>query len=163
VKSYGEEKWNEIVSTIDFPHIIIDTSNVDDRIFFELLSNIQKVLNIEYSEIFDLFAEHWIFSYVHRIGFAYFLSNHTSSKEALTEMDRIHKIVTINVLGSKPPSFRFTWLDDNTLFIDYLSERNLIDLCVSLIKAIAKYYSDKIKVEKIENNQLKVIFLVEES
>jgi hypothetical protein len=158
INVYGKAKWNEIEANIEFPHIIIDTSNISDSIFIESLNTIQSMLNITWEEIFNIFSEHWIFSYAHKIGFAYFLNKYKSSREALPEMDRIHRVVTINVLGSNPPSFKCSWVDENTLLIDYYSDRNLIDLCLALIKAMGKYYNDNLAVEKMESNSLKVSF-----
>lgn len=158
INAYGQDNWKKIESNINFPHIIIDTANIDDSIFIDALNNIQSILNITLDELFNIFSEHWIFSYAHKIGFAYFLNKHKSSKEALPEMDRIHRVVTINVLGSNPPSFKCSWVDENILLVDYYSERNLIDLCLALIKAMGKYYNDNLVVEKIGNNSLKVSF-----
>jgi len=158
INNYGKNKWSEIVVGINIPHIIIDTSNMDDSIFMEVANNTQSILNITYEKLYDIFAEHWIFSYAHKIGFAYFLNKYSSSREALPEMDRIHKVVTINVLGSNPPSFKCTWLDNNILLIEYISDRNLIDLCIALIKAMSKYYKDNVEIEKLENNKLQIHF-----
>ena len=158
ISTYGKDKWEGVVIGINLPSIIIDTVNIDDSLFIEALNNAQSMLNISWDHLFDIFAEHWIFSYAHKIGFAYFLNKHKSAKEALFEMDRVHKVVTINMLGSKPPSFRCVWLDNNTLLMDYFSERDLIDMSIALIKAMGKYYNDHLNIKKIDRNRLEIKF-----
>jgi hypothetical protein len=162
INNYGKDKWEDIAIAVELPPVIIDSINVDDTLFIELLNYAQPLLNLNWEKLFDMFAEHWIFSYAHTIGFAYFLNKHKTSRDALFEMDKIHKVVTINLLGSKPPSFKCVWLDDNTLLMDYFSERNLIDLAIALVKALGKYYNDQLEIGKVDSNRLEIRFLDKE-
>jgi hypothetical protein len=162
INNYGKDKWEDIAIAIELPPIIIDSINIDDALFIEALNYAQPLLNISWEDLFVMFAEQWIFSYAHTIGFAYFLNKHKTSRDALFEMDKIHKVVTINMIGSKPPSFKCVWLDDNTLLMDYFSERDLIDMAVALIKALGKYYNDHLKIEKVDGNRLEIKFFDKE-
>ena len=72
-------------------------------------------------------------------------------------MDKIHTNVIKTYGGSTPPRFSFEE-HGNKLIIYYNSKRNLVDLLMSLVKGTAKYYKEKINVNKVDNKTIEVEF-----
>ena len=48
--------------------------------------------------------------------------------------------------------------DADTLVMTYQSERGLIDLAVSMTKAIGTYFREEIKVTKLSTTRLEIVF-----
>jgi hypothetical protein len=66
-------------------------------------------------------------------------------------MDKIHVNVINTYGGSTPPRFKFED-QGNKLIMHYNSKRNLIELLVSLIKGVAKFYKEKVNIN-IKNDK----------
>ena len=81
-----------------------------------------------------------------------------NSKELLLKMDDIHDKVTKNIPNALPPRFEYEWKNDKTLILKYKSKRGLIDILLGLVKGVGKYYKEDLKVTKISNDKLQVIF-----
>jgi len=70
-------------------------------------------------------------------------------------------MTTKNLPHPTPPKFeyQYQWENDHTLLITYKSKRNLNDIVMSHIKAVAKHYNEKINLQKIQDNVICVEFL----
>jgi len=73
-------------------------------------------------------------------------------------MDNLHVIMTKTIKNANPPRFDFNWKDDKTLIMNYKSKRNLIDMLVGLARGVGKFYKENIKVTKIANDKIQVVF-----
>ena len=73
-------------------------------------------------------------------------------------MDYVHATVIKNVPNAQPPRFEYEWLDDKTLIMKYKSRRRLIDFMVGSIKGVGKYYKEDLRVTKLGNDKVKIIF-----
>jgi len=78
-------------------------------------------------------------------------------------MDNIHKMVTQNIPNAHPSRFTYDWENDKTLVMIYNSDRGLIDFLVGLIKGVGMYYKENLKVMKLANDKVQIIFSWKES
>ena len=73
-------------------------------------------------------------------------------------MDELHIRVTHHFDNAQPPRFNYTWKNDTTLIITYKSHRRLIDFFAGLAKGVGKYYKEDIKVTKLSEEQVEIVF-----
>jgi len=67
-------------------------------------------------------------------------------------------MVTKNIQNAHPPRFEYEWKDQKTLIMKYKSHRNLIDFLVGLIKSVGKFYKEDLKVTKLTNDKVEIVF-----
>jgi hypothetical protein len=161
VKEYGMDKWEELRVASELPTILLDSGNVNDDKVIAAFNMAPDILNVSWQKLMDLFAENWTFNYANKIGYGFFLKKHKSAREAIMNMNKIHQMATSNIKDANPPSFDFKWENDNTLYVEYKSQRNLFDICLSCVKALGKYYKENLQITKAGNNKIRIIFPAE--
>ena len=116
-----------------------------------------NVLNIDMVKFCDYFGEFWVCDYSQK-SYKHFYDRCKNAKEFLLKMDNLHVIMTKTIKNANPPRFDFNWKDDKTLIMNYKSKRNLIDMLVGLARGVGKFYKENIKVTKIANDKIQVVF-----
>lgn len=81
-----------------------------------------------------------------------------SAKEFLLRVDSIHQAMTQIQPDARPPRFEYEWKDDKTLILKYISHRGFIDFVVGLAKGVGKYYKEDLKVAKLGNDRVELVF-----
>jgi len=160
-KVYGEEAWGNILTAFgndsDFSFGTRIRDDIDEVESIELFILSSNVLKVPLSEIFDVFGEHWCVDYSPRV-YGVFYRGMNSTKDAVTKLDHVHEVVTAHIKGAYPPRFIYEWEADNLLIVTYKSDRNLIDLFISLIKGLDKKFSDTTDIEKLDEQRLRLTF-----
>ncbi len=158
-EKFGEDKWEEILQTsgLDTVYMIQPSENIDDELVLRMIDSTCKVLNITQVQAADAFGEYWVNVFAPRVYHVYY-KGVDSAKDFLLKMDEIHKKVTNDIEGSKPPSFEYELTSENKLIINYKSERGLIDILIGLIKGVGKYFKEDLAVKKLSDNKVEVIF-----
>ncbi|MCK4545540.1 heme NO-binding domain-containing protein [candidate division WOR-3 bacterium] len=159
MEKYGKEKWEAILkkADLDTSFIMLPISNIDDEIVLKIVNSVCEILNISLVQAADAFGEYWVAVYAQKLYHSFFI-NVKTAKEFLLKMDSVHVTTTKNMPDAHPPRFEYEWKDDKTLIMKYKSERNLIDIFVGLIKGVGKYYKEDLKVTKLEDNKVEIIF-----
>ncbi|CAG1005183.1 MAG: heme NO-binding domain-containing protein [Candidatus Methanoperedens sp.] len=160
VKSnFGNDKWEKTLETAGMSKTSFFTpiQNVDDEKVMKIIESVCKVANISHAQASDAFGDYWVNVYAPKLYGSYFKGANTS-KELLLKMDDIHDKVTKNIPNALPPRFEYEWKNDKTLILKYKSKRGLIDILLGLVKGVGKYYKEDLKVTKISNDKLQVIF-----
>ena len=73
-------------------------------------------------------------------------------------MDQVHFTSTKTIEGAKPSRFDYQWVNDKTLIMHYKSHRGLIDFMVGLIKGVGKYFNEDLRVRKLDNKRVEIVF-----
>lgn len=156
----GQEKFQEILKHAGYKEepIIFAISDVDDEIFFKILYSTSKVLDIPLHQITEAFSDYWIHEYTQKV-YKKVYQLYDSLKDFLLDLNWVHEMTTKNLPHPTPPKFEYQWENDHTLLITYKSKRNLIDMVMSHIKSAAKHYNEKINLQKIQDNVIRVEFL----
>jgi hypothetical protein len=157
-KEYGETKWEELRVASDLPKILLDSGNIDDDKVITAFNMAPDILGVSWQKLMDSFADYWTFNYSGKIGYSFFLKKHKSAREAILDINTVHQMATSNIRDAKPPLFDFKWENDNTLYVEYKSERGLFDICLSCLKALGKYYKEDLNIKKAGNNKICIIF-----
>lgn len=160
--NFGRVKWEDALEDagMDRHAIFSATNKVDDAAVMKVVASVCKVLNITPLQAADAFGDYWVNTYAPRIYGAYFQEAHTA-KELLLSMDKIHETVTSTIPNAHPPRFDYMWRDSRTLIMTYKSPRGLIDFLVGLIKGVGKYFKEELRVRRLNNTDVEVVFLNE--
>ena len=157
--NFGEQKWEEIMQQAgENPQkVFYPVSFVDDETVFKLIENTCKVLNLTKEQACDAFGDYWVNTYAPKLYSMYF-TKYESAKQFIMGMDRTHEIITINMPNARPPRFTFENVDENTIIVNYISARNMIDFYIGLVKGISKYFNTPINVKKLSEERVKLTF-----
>ena len=157
--NFGENKWKEIVQQSgENPQMaIFATSDIDDKTAFKLIENTCKVLNLTKQQACDAFGDYWVNTYAPKIYSIYY-PNFENAKQFIMGMDKTHETVTKNMLNARPPRFTFEEVDENTIIVNYLSTRKMINFYTGLVKGIGKYFNTPIDIKKLSEERVKLTF-----
>lgn len=161
IKKYGDNKWKEVLRSFDIPanhSFALDINkDIDEQLSVQLFVKSAEVCGVSLQQIFDDFGEYWCVHYAPTVYKALYIGT-KSTKEFITKLDFIHDIVTKRIPNAHPPRFRYEWESDDVLLLHYRSSRGLIDLLVSLIKGLDKYFGNKTGIERIDDEHLRLTF-----
>ncbi len=159
VEKFGEEKWEQClnVNGFDTDHVFLVRDDVDDAIVMKIINSLPEILGLTIQDIIDAFGDYWVNVYSPQI-YHYYYQIYTSLKEFIFATPKIHNDITANIPNAVPPNFVFTWLNDKELKIEYYSKRNMVDFAIALIRGLAKYYNEKIDIQKKDNSAFVVYF-----
>jgi hypothetical protein len=112
---------------------------------------------LSFTQVADAFGDYWVNEYSQRIYRVYY-DGCKMAKEFLLKMDSVHVASTRNMPNAHPPRFEYEWKDDKTLIMHYKSPRGLIDFMVGLIKGVAKYYKEDLKITELDDKRVEIVF-----
>lgn len=158
-KNFGIDKWEKILIQSGFEDykVFYIAEDVDDGKVVEMLKSTCAVLHITLEQAADAFGEYWVCTFAPRV-YPTFFSGIKTAKDFLLKMDGIHDLVTKNMKGARPPRFEYNWENEKTLLMTYNSSRGLIDLLPGLVKGTGKYFKENVKVQKLNDKQLRITF-----
>ena len=73
-------------------------------------------------------------------------------------MDEVHATVTKNMPNAHPPRFKFENVNENTIIVNYLSGRNMIDFYIGLVKGVGNYFKTPITIKKLSEKKVELTF-----
>jgi len=157
--SFGEETWSKVLERAGLPTatIFVHVEGVEDEKAIAIVKAICEVCKLSLAEVADAFGDYWVNTYAPRI-YKSFYERYPSAREFILAMDTVHTTVARTLKDAKPPRFEYEWEDDRTLIIHYISHRNLVDFVVGLVKGVGRYFATPLKVEKLDEKRVKVLF-----
>jgi len=159
IEKFGIDKWKNALlkAGIGKEPLIMPISNVDDQIFLRVVNSLCEVLNISFIQAADAFGDYWVNVYSQKMYGVYYEGIKTA-KEFLLKMDSVHVATTRSMPNAHPPRFEYKWKNENTLIMTYKSQRGLIDFLVGLIKGVGKFYREDLRVTKLGNDTVEIVF-----
>ncbi len=158
-EKHSDAIWTEILLTsgLEANALFVPYDDVDDNIMGKIIENTCKLLNINRKQITLAFGEYWMCTYAPKIYQVYFLGK-KNSKDMILSLSKIHDMVTKKIPNAHPPKFEYNWIDDNSLIINYLSNRKMIDFFQGLLYGVGKHFNENLKVTQLSDTQVKVVF-----
>jgi hypothetical protein len=158
-EKFGEDKWKDALgsSGLDRETTFLVTEDIDDIVVLKVIHSLCKILNISLIQAADAFGDYWINVFAPRIYQPYY-DGVNSSKAFLSNMDRVHISTTKILPDAHPPRFEYDWKNDRTLVMTYKSKRGLIDFMIGLIKGVGKYFKEDLKVTKLGDDKVEIVF-----
>jgi len=151
-KKFGQGKWkeclqkagvteNKVYSTID---------DVSDAEVMAIIKGVSAAGSLSMEQVFDAFGEYWSTVYAPEIYKIYF-DKAKNAREFLLNLDQVHTAMTRSMKSARPPHFRYEWQGDKHLIMHYTSDRGLVALMPGLVRGVAKYYKENLKVSVTGN------------
>ncbi len=159
IKKFDSKVWFSIFEKSSFPKEfpLLKTEIYDDKYFFELLEISAKELNVEYNDLYELFAEYFLNEYVPKNLF-YVVENIRSSRDMFRNLDLIHEILSLSASLELIPRFEYTEADDaKEAILIYKSQRKLYDLFYIMTKTVCEKYGD-CRIERVASEKLKIVY-----
>lgn len=161
IKYHGADAWTQVTKAAGLgEHYSYGTrirDDIDEIQSIELFVLSANTLGIELSQLFDEFGEYWCVEYSPKVYGVFYRGMH-STRDAVTKLDRVHETVTNHIPNANPPRFIYNWKAPNVLELIYQSDRNLIDLFISLVKGLNKKFGDFTEIEKISEQVVLLTF-----
>ena len=156
---FGEDNWKTILVKSGLPKdtVIYGHHDIEDEVIMKVINNTCEVLGITLQQAADAFGEYWMTEYAPKKYFAFF-SEKKTAKEFLLNMDKLHIKMTDKLENAKPPKFTYKEIDKKTIIMTYISSRNLEPIWIGLIKGVGKYFNEKINIENLSKNSVKITF-----
>lgn len=160
INKFGIDNWNKSLEMSGLPKntIFLAGQDIADETILKVADSVCKVLNITMQQAADAFGDYWVSEYAANIYKPFYKA--TTAKDFLLNMDNVHTLITKNLPNAHPPRFTYEWENENTLIMHYKSERALIDFLVGLVKGVGKYFKENLKVTKIGDDKVKIIFSI---
>uniref|UniRef100_UPI0040491D6B heme NO-binding domain-containing protein n=1 Tax=Fulvivirga sp. TaxID=1931237 RepID=UPI0040491D6B len=166
IERYGQSVWVKCLQLMGYPEDhsfdVAIRDDIDEKESIQLFVNSASAANVPLSQIFDDFGEHWCCTYAPGL-YPVFFQEVSNTKNALLKLDWLHEVVTRKIPNAHPPRFLYTHLDENTVEVEYFSDRGLIDLFISLIKGLNKKFGDHSQIEKLSSRKIKILFNTSET
>lgn len=157
-KTYGEEVKDYVSKEMGNPSFL-PGNGYPDQILHQMAELVSKKTGVSQQKFFSHVGEASIKSF-QRMYRSYFKGDNL--KELLLAMNEIHKNLTKDNPGLKPPKFEYEDKGD-TLIMTYISERGYGEYFLGIIQAAANHMGEKIKLDsrKIsdEKTQATITFL----
>ncbi len=144
----GKEKFDEIRKEAGLTSAILATDGYPDEVFEKMLDITAQRAHQSRSEIerqFGKFAIHEL-----KKSYVVFFRPDFTAKDFIKDMNRVHQQATKNIPGSTPPIFEYEEPDENTLVINYKSQRKLCDFLKGLIEGAAEIYNEKATITETQ-------------
>jgi hypothetical protein len=158
-KRGSREHWERVLREAGYDRNELFTMNEDvpdDRVT-ELMGATCKVMGWELQRTFDEFAEYWMCDYGPRIYIAFY-DGKATAREFLATMDNVHIVVTNSMANARPPRFTYEWPNPHTMVMHYDSQRGLVDLMISFIKGVGKYYKEPLEITTLTPSTVQIVF-----
>ena len=147
--NFGEEAWERIkaASGVD-AELFIRNETYPDDVTYRLVGAAAQVLGVDASVVLETFGEHWILSTA-REGYGDLLDAAGKTlPEFLQNLPNFHSRVVLIFPKLKPPRFRCTDVQDESLILHYYSHRpGLTALVVGMVRGLGKMFDTDVSTE----------------
>ena len=156
-KFHGDEGWEAVAEAngyeADFSFATKIRDDIDEKHSIDLFVKGAETLQIPLTTLFDQFGEYWCCEYAPQV-YGAFYRGLKGTKEGVTRLDRVHDTVTRHIPNAAPPRFIYNWIHENELELTYKSDRNLLDLFISLVKGLDKNFNEETEIIKLNDYQV---------
>jgi hypothetical protein len=158
-EQFGKDTWQQSLEDAGIRRntMFLTITDVDDATVMNVIQAVCRNVGITLEQAADAFGDYWVNVYSQKL-YAQFYANHTTAKDFLLDMDKLHLSMTKTMPTAHPPRFRYEWSQENTLIIHYQSHRGLIDFVVGLAKGVGTFYQETLNVSKIGPDKVRVVF-----
>jgi predicted hydrocarbon binding protein len=154
VKSrFGEETWQQIRQKASVENeTFLSMEGYPDDVTHRLVRAGSEVLGLSPAEIMQAFGEFWV-QYTAAEGYGELMDmSGDDLPEFLQNLDNLHARVGVSFPQLKPPAFESTEVDENTLTLEYRSEREgLAPMVIGLVKGLGNRFDTEVEVDQTKS------------
>ncbi len=151
---FGEETWQQICSTAAVESSFLSMEGYPDDLTHRLVKASSTILGLSTAEIMEAFGEFWV-QYTAEAGYGELLDmSGDDLPEALENLDNLHARLGVIFPKLKPPSFGSEKLSDQTLTLEYHSEREgLAPMVIGLVKGLGARLDTDVTIVQTKHRQ----------
>jgi len=154
----GKKFWDEILEEAGLQHkVILASSDFEDEKAAKILGIAAKKMNIPVAKLANELGEYWVLVSTQKLYSSYY-RKYKQLKDFILAMDNIHVEITNSVKNAKPPRFKYKWINESTLEMEYISHRKMMDYLLGALKGSSKYYDTPIRLRQIGTNKVVITF-----
>ena len=154
-----ESDWRELLHTsgIGYEKIILPNTSIPDIYVDRIIDLMCEQLMMNREELLLSLGSFFITNTAARF-YKTILDKYNSLKDFIHNLNNIHSNLTSMMKVADPPTFEITE-GNNKLIIKYNSKRKFIDFACGAFAGAGKYYKEKVKVKKDNNNTISITWI----
>jgi hypothetical protein len=153
INKYGENKYQEILKKAGVNvDVFLGMEQYPDEITYQLVGATSEILDISASEFLEKLGIFWV-EYTSSGSYKdIFDMSGDDFVTFLLNLNDLHTRVSSILSELKPPSFKCTNIEKNSLHLHYYSDRaGLAPMVIGLVKGLGKKFNTGVKVEQISH------------
>lgn len=150
-KNYGAQQWAELLEAADLGRkVYLPTQVYPDSEVVSLVVKASNATKKSVPEILEAFGE-FIAPSLLKI-YSASIKSEWNTIDLLEHVENtIHKAVRFADRNAAPPELGCERISTNKVVIDYTSKRNMVDVGIGIIKAIAKIKNEAINIKRTDS------------
>lgn len=151
IKGHGEEIWERIKETAGVDvEIFISNESYPDEVTYNLVNAVSEHLELPSSQVLEEFGIHWVL-YTAVEGYGNLMeAGGKTLGEFLQRLPTFHTSVAMLFPNLKPPQFRCSDVEEDSLKLYYYSQREgLAPFVIGLLKGLARRFRTSVQIEHI--------------
>jgi hypothetical protein len=153
LERFGKETWESVREEAGAPEDFESFKKYDDSITYGLVGAAEGVLEVPAEKLLHDFGKYWVLK-VALDSFADLMSRvGTDFPSFLKGLDQMHSRMTVTFPGYSPPSFRVEAKSEDSVQLDYYSDREgLVPFVEGLLHGLGTHFGQKIRVRQIPDD-----------
>lgn len=150
---FGEETWQNIRQKAAVEEsTFLSMEGYPDDVTHRLVKASSEVLGLSPAEVMHAFGEFWV-TYTAQEGYGELMDmSGDDLPEFLSNLDNLHARVGVSFPKLKPPSFESDEIDDDSLTLEYRSEREGFAPMISgLVKGLGNRFDTDVDVTQTQH------------
>lgn len=153
VSQFGAIAWENVKKrsgiAVDF---FISNQPYDDAITYQLAGAVSEETGLSLKEVLIAFGEYWVLHTGKEKYGSLMEAGGNNLKEFLINLPNFHSRVMLIYPKLTPPEFRVSDIEENSVNIHYLSERQgLQDFVYGLLQGLGKLYNTPTKIQLLQS------------
>lgn len=152
VEKFGEHAWDSVKrrSGVEEDYFI-SNQPYPDSITYQLAGAVSEETGLPLKEVLIAFGEFWVLNTGKQKYGSLMEAGGASLKEFLINLPNFHSRIMLIYPNLKPPEFRISHINDNSLRVHYFSEREgLEDFVTGLLQGLGKLFQTPVNIELLE-------------
>lgn len=145
---FDEQTWERIKAKANVDiDVFIANEAYPDELTYRLVGAATEVLTLPADQLLEAFGEHWVL-FTAKEGYGgLFESSGRTFKDFMLNLPSFHARLTLMFPNFRPPSFKCTDVQDDSLLLHYYSERpGLAPMLLGLVKGLGVMYNTTVTV-----------------
>jgi hypothetical protein len=155
LSKFGKETWEAIRQKANVEvNTFLSMEGYPDDVTHRLVKAASVVLNLSPAQIMEAFGEFWV-EYTAQEGYGEMLDmSGDDLPEFLQNLDNMHARIGVSFPQLKPPSFECNETEENSLNLEYRSEREgLAPMVLGLVKGLGNRFNTEVDVTQIKSRE----------
>ena len=149
---YGNDITNKILKSVNWSEdkVFAPLEDVEDINIFKFIDNMAKEINMSKEDLWQIIGENNLTKFAE--DYPIFFKK-GSLYRFLESLNFVHAIIMKKIKGAKPPKMKIDVVSNDSINFTYMSERELNNYFLGLLKGSAKFFGENIEIKEIERKK----------